>query len=745
MEPTGQSWIGHNLRAPHTSSSVNHTPPKSSDTAKQDAESQAASRTLSRQSRHPQLNLPGYDFDACLGDGAFGSVWLAHEENTGRQVAIKIYSHHGRLDWSLLSREVEKLAALDSSRHIVGLLAVGWDSDPPYYIMEYLEQGSLAGHLKQGPLPVAEAARIARGVLQGLVHAHGRGILHCDLKPANVLLDDDLSPRLCDFGQSRLSHEQDPALGTLYYMAPEQADLGGLPDVRWDVYALGALLYHLLIGSPPYKTEASERAIGQAETLGERLAAYRRHVSTARRTPDTRRQPHIDRRLADIVHRCLAHDPSQRFPSAQSVLDAFDSRDRHRSRRPLIALGGLLPLLLLAAMFLFGISATNDAVDTAQENVLTRALESDLVSARIMARGVERELESWQSELTAVASNPRLVDLLVSTQQRQWQRRDSLNTFLEGARLRANRSRQRSGRRPDASWFLVDSQGTQRWRGPRNEDTLDRNWAHRDYFHGRGREFEANALPADLTHITAPHLSLAFQSRATGHAIVALSCPITNEQGEILAILAGTRELGAVLSAPYAEYKPRLGPDSGNGVSRTIAILDARDGRILDHPWLSEHVDGAPVISLTPALSTRLTDSHAANHRLGHRFTDYNDPVGAHSAAFEGSWLAAATPVGTRGWFALVQERRTEALQPITAMQHNVVRTWQAALSVCALLLTAIWAIVLRSIGGRTGEMHAPPSLSDNTLRKTTPPVADAVLSGDSTPRRSLPPEPHDA
>jgi serine/threonine protein kinase len=140
--------------------------------------------------------------------------------------------------------------------------------------MEYLEHGSLAERLKAGPLPVAEAIHLFREIAIGLVHAHGKGVLHCDLKPANVLLDQDLHPRLADFGQSRMSNEQRPALGTLFYMAPEQADLKAVPDARWDVYALGAVFYCMLTGQPPYRTDEASTTISGGADLEDQLQRY---------------------------------------------------------------------------------------------------------------------------------------------------------------------------------------------------------------------------------------------------------------------------------------------------------------------------------------------------------------------------------------------------------------------------------------------------------------------------------------
>ena len=98
------------------------------------------SRALSRTGTSRGPVATGYQLQHRLGEGAYGAVWLAREQRTGKQVAIKFYTHRRGLDWSLLSREVEKLALLYTSRNIVRLLDVGWQSDPPYYVMEFLER-----------------------------------------------------------------------------------------------------------------------------------------------------------------------------------------------------------------------------------------------------------------------------------------------------------------------------------------------------------------------------------------------------------------------------------------------------------------------------------------------------------------------------------------------------------------------------------------------------------------------------
>lgn len=725
--------IGGN-RTPAQEGSAEFAPAVDEDTLRQSDVQVEQAAQLSRRPESPPASVPGFTILRCLGEGAFGSVWLAEEQNTGKKVAIKFYTHRRGLDWSLLNREVEKLAVLYTSRHIVRLLDVGWDSDPPFYVMEYLQNGSLSSFLSQGPLPPQEAVRIAKSVLQALVHAHGSGILHCDLKPANVLLDADLEPRICDFGQSRLSYEQNPALGTLFYMAPEQADLNAVPDARWDVYALGALLYQMLCGEAPYRTADNERLIRSTETLEERLAVYRRMVRNSPKPNRHRKMAGVDKRLADVVDRCLKTDPQERFPNAQAVLDVLELRDRQRARRPLVVLGIVGPALLLLGMGPIVYNAMHSAVEQARHNLTDRALESDVLSARILSSSLERELADRRSEVQEIAAKPELRQAVEEYAHRPLDERTPLIDRLHEAKAAVDHTRQESNRELDTSWFLTDADGYQRWREPLNPNTIDENWAYRDYFHGRNLQYPPDAVPPDVEPIRRPHISLAFRSQATKRFMVAISVPVWDEKHErVIGVLARTTHLGQLLS----EYGSRIQGRNGDQVNRVIALVDRRDWKLLDHPWMTEAnlrarppetfakltLDNRTVQKLSrlydgvqnkrepPSPSPGSASSQGEGARVKQpsvaaqtdRDAEYTDPVGTlDPTAYGGQWLAAFSPVGGTGWTAIVQERRSAALKPVEQMQAGLIRYGVWAMVVSVTLIGLLWFFVLRALSDRT-------------------------------------------
>jgi serine/threonine protein kinase len=689
-------------------------------TLSQDADSMERARAQSSLAGAPPANVPGYRILKPIGEGKYGSVWLAREQNTGKHVAIKFYTHRRGVDWSLLGREVEKLAVLYTSRSIVGLLAVGWDHDPPYYVMEYLENGSLASSLANGPLPTTEAVRIATRICQALVHAHGSGILHCDLKPANILLDQDFEPRLCDFGQSRLADEHSHALGTLYYMAPEQADLRAVPDARWDVYALGALIYHMLTGAPPFRTEENDKRLNAARTLNDRLNLYRQIVRQGPKPVAHRKVAGVDPQLAELVDRCLAPDASRRLTNAQAVLDRLVARERFRARRPLILLGLILPLLLLCGIAPLALEAMNDAVNTAQSNLTRRAMESDVLSANLLAESIKRELDDRLTELEGIASVEELQQAVVDYADKPKADRQPLLTLLDKLKGKSDQHRRWVGRSDDASWFLLDASGYQRWRDPMSP-TVDRNWSHRDYFHGGGFDFPKDDVPVDVHAIRERNVSIAYRGTSTGRYVVALSVPVfaPNDDRRVIGVLARTLSLSSLLQ----DYEKSLRSQRSDGVGRKFAIVDSRalDGRrkwnLLAHDWMSdEHLAAIKgddiaklqLIGVAPEAVIDDLEHFVQSSRSGDptyeydRTRHYIDPVGQMDhATYGGVWLAAFSTVGNTGWVAVVQERKDGALRAVEELQSRMLSSAIGAVVLVLVLVAGSWWLIVIVLSDR--------------------------------------------
>lgn len=688
------------------------------DTLTQDPDAVQRSLDLSGGVNNAPSVIPGYRILKPIGEGKYGSVWLAREQNTGKHVAIKFYTHRRGVDWSLLGREVEKLAVLYTSRNIVGLLSVGWDHDPPYYVMEYLENGSLAAKLAAGPIAKTDAIRIATRVCQALVHAHGSGILHCDLKPANILLDQDFEPRLCDFGQSRLADEHSHSLGTLFYMAPEQADLKAVPDARWDVYALGALIYNMLTGVPPFRSSENENRLNNAKSLEERLSIYRNIVRSGPRPSLHRSVARVDQHLAEIIDRCLAADPARRFPNAQAVLDRLTARERFRARRPLILLGLILPLLLCLFIVPLAIKAMGDAINTTQRNLTRRALESDVLSANLLADSINRELEDRRHELETLASYKELRQTVDDFATKPLEEREPLTKKLDQLKRENDERLKKLGRVADASWFLLDASGIQRWRHPAS-NIPDQNFASRDFFHGMGNDHVENEIPPDSRAIRSWHISIPFYSSTTELYVVALSVPIFDprEGGDVIGVLCRTLTLGNLIN----DYQRNWQPQEVDGVNRKLAIIDGSDSdgkqywQLLAHSWMDDSKLGK--ISETDFQKLRLKgilddevienleqlmrqnqkedDASASDADLD-RTRHYIDPVSLFDPeTYGGDWLAAFSRVGETKWVAVVQERRDAVLRPVEELQARMLTSAFGGILVLVGLVAGSWWLIV--------------------------------------------------
>lgn len=283
--------------------------------------------------------IGGFTVEERIGRGGMATVYRALQPSVNRSVALKVI----RLDDSSaedtdfhrrFEQEANLVAGLEHI-HILPIIEYGIDGDAAFIAMRLLRGGALSDYLKRGPLDIEKTAEIFTQVARGLAYAHRRGVIHRDLKPSNIMFDDTGNAYLTDFGLAKLVESsvdltrEGHIVGTPAYMSPEQLR-GEAVDPRSDIYSMGVILYHMLIGKPPF--ESSETNM---------VTVIYGHLEKAP-VPPRHYNPALPPAVEDVILKALEKQPIHRFQSLEEMVNALNKalgRATSMPSLPLLATG----------------------------------------------------------------------------------------------------------------------------------------------------------------------------------------------------------------------------------------------------------------------------------------------------------------------------------------------------------------------------------------------------------------------
>jgi serine/threonine protein kinase len=375
------------------------------------------------------IQISGYEMLEQVGRGGVGIVHKARDQNLNRLVAIKFLSSGGLATLDSLERfqrESEVLARLQHPNILqvygAGKSTASGLTSIPYLVLEYAPGGSLADRVRTGPLTPREAVRIVLDITYALQYAHDSGVLHRDLKPGNILIASDGTPKVADFGLAKLLDEEidltqtGSVAGSPSYMAPEQAS-GQTRNASpaTDVYALGAILYELLSGRPPFQGSHPDEVLEQVRKM-EPL-------------PLRTLLPRLPRDLETIAAHCLEKEAGRRYPTAVALAGDLEAylNGQPLSIQPVGPIGrglrwsrrnpaeSITMLVIFVSLLVTGLAIWN--ASWSEQKRLTLALISAKEKAAQMAE--EDRLRQKQFAADQFAKARRLVDRGIWTTARQ--------------------------------------------------------------------------------------------------------------------------------------------------------------------------------------------------------------------------------------------------------------------------------------------------------------------------------------
>jgi tRNA A-37 threonylcarbamoyl transferase component Bud32 len=250
-----------------------------------------------------------------IGTGGMAKVYKAYDPGTDRHVAIKVLPDHYSSDpvfRERFQREAKAIAKLEHV-HILPIFGYGEENSRAYFVMRYMQTGTLGDTLTQGPLSLEEASRLLGQMAAALDAAHEQGIIHRDVKPSNILLDKHRNAYLSDFGIAKILEAADLTgsgiIGTPLYMSPEQCNGEKNLTNASDQYALAVILYQMITGSPPYEGDTP-------------MAIIMKHVNSP--LPDARSlRPDLPEAAARVIERALSKSPARRYASCSEMASEF--------------------------------------------------------------------------------------------------------------------------------------------------------------------------------------------------------------------------------------------------------------------------------------------------------------------------------------------------------------------------------------------------------------------------------------
>lgn len=603
-----------------------------------------------------------------LGEGGFGRVYRARRDGVGDNVALKLLRHGELADDLAIARfrREPTLSAKLDPRYVVPVLDAGEHTSVPYFTMEYMSGGTLRQRIEQYRGAPRRAAQLMIRIAEATQYLHRDPerperdpILHCDLKPENILFGADGEPRLSDFGIAKLAKGESWALsrpvGCPAYMAPEQL----YPTARReltaaaDVYALGAILYELFTGRPPFDGSDAEIVT---------------RLRDEEPPPPRRFAPELDRFLETVVLNALEKDPARRYRSAagfaQDLQRALEGKPPEEA--PPLLLSARLQLWLLrhpmslafaawlvALLCVVGFSA--HATLSGREQMLEHEQHTNASIAAMQAVAVNLQLRAYKDRISQLSRDPEVLALL--------------ETNVIG-----NPSPELIERLPPfETMFVLAPNGLPRARtSHKSAEYLARSFAFRDYFKGAETIARERCVEGP-DHAATSSASRAFVARAylsesDGHFEFAISAPLCRGS-TWLGMLAGTvatdKVLGAVrvLDDRHGRVAAVLGPRDRDRAAAHLPL--PTDLSFVVHPGLAKGQQAKllrpdpTVIRSALGLSLDM-NSREAPDRLRYaapfRVDHYRDPI----PGYEGTWSGVFASADESGYIVAVASRRDE-------------------------------------------------------------------------------------